>query len=56
LAEKFADTSADGKVTGKAEALAELKGSKQTSADYNDVTATLFGNLAIATHASPVKS
>jgi uncharacterized protein DUF4440 len=49
LAEKYVTTSSDGKVTGKAETLAVAKSTKWSSADYDDVKVTVFGNTAIAT-------
>src|SRR6202140_5326598 len=49
LADNFVDTSNDGKVTGKTEALATAKATKWNSAEYNDVKVSVFGNTAIAT-------
>ena len=49
LADKFIETSADGKVMDKAGALAMAKAMKYTSAEYTDVKVTAFGNTAIAT-------
>ena len=49
LADKFVNTSGDGKVTGKAETLATAKANKYDSADYDDVKVTVFGDTAIAT-------
>ncbi len=49
LADKFVDTSSDGKVMGKAEYLAEQKSIKWSSAENSDVKVTVFGNTAIAT-------
>jgi ketosteroid isomerase-like protein len=49
LADKFIETGSDGKVSGKAEALAQAKATKYASADYVDVKVTVFGNTAIAT-------
>ena len=37
LADGFTDTSSDGKVFGKTEALAAIKGSKYDTAEYTDV-------------------
>ena len=51
LADKFVETGSDGKVMGKAEALAAAKTTKYDSAEYNDVKVTAFGNTAIATGA-----
>ena len=49
LADKFVSTDGEGKVTTKAEALAEMKASKFTSAEYENVKVTAFGDTAIAT-------
>ena len=49
LADKFVNTSSDGKVTGKSETLAEYKQTKWTSAENADVKVTAFGDTAIAT-------
>jgi ketosteroid isomerase-like protein len=49
LADKFVNTGSDGKVTGKAETLANAKATKYDSADYDDVKVTAFGDTAIAT-------
>jgi ketosteroid isomerase-like protein len=49
LADGFIDTSSDGKVFGKTEALAAIKGSKYDSAEYTDLKVSVFGNTAIAT-------
>ncbi len=49
LADNFVDTSSEGKVSGKAEALATAKSMKWTSAEYNDVKVSVFGDAAIAT-------
>jgi ketosteroid isomerase-like protein len=49
LADGFIDTSSDGKVFGKTEALAAIKGSKYDTAEYTDVKVSIFGNTAIAT-------
>src|ERR1700690_176875 len=49
LADNFVDTSSEGKITGKAEALATAKSMKWTSAEYNDVKVSVFGDTAIAT-------
>jgi ketosteroid isomerase-like protein len=55
LAEKFIGTGSDGKVTGKAEALADAKASKYESMEYEDVKVTVFGATAIATGGSRAK-
>jgi ketosteroid isomerase-like protein len=49
LADKFVDTSSDGKVMGKAEFLATQKSIKWSSAENTDVKVMVFGNTAIAT-------
>lgn len=48
LADKFVSTGSDGKVTNKTQMLAESKARKYTSAAYEDVKVTVFGNTAIA--------
>ncbi len=49
LADKFVNTGSDGKVTGRAETLAELKTMKWNTADNADLKVTVFGDTAIAT-------
>jgi hypothetical protein len=49
LADKFINTAADGKVTGRAETLANAKSTKYESVEYDDLKVTAFGNTAIAT-------
>jgi ketosteroid isomerase-like protein len=49
LADKFVNTGSDGKVTNKAESLAEAKATKYDSVAYDDVKVTAFGDVAIAT-------
>ena len=49
LADKFVNTSIEGKVSNKAETLATAKATKYVSADYEDVKVTVFGDTAIAT-------
>jgi uncharacterized protein (TIGR02246 family) len=49
LAEKFVNTNTDGKVTTKAESLANAKATKYDSVDYEDLKVTVFGDTAIAT-------
>ncbi|HWX92789.1 MAG TPA: nuclear transport factor 2 family protein [Terriglobales bacterium] len=49
LADKFVNTDSDGKVTGKAETLANAKASKMETDQISDVKVTVFGNTAIAT-------
>jgi ketosteroid isomerase-like protein len=51
LADKFVDTSSDGKFMNKAEALEQAKATKYVSAEYQDVKVTVFGDTAIATGA-----
>ena len=48
-------TGNDGKVTNKAEALAEARGTKYSSIEYEDVKVTVFGDTAIATGGSKAK-
>jgi ketosteroid isomerase-like protein len=49
LADKFVNTSSDGKVTGKTETLATAKATKYVGAEYESLQVTIFGNTAIAT-------
>jgi ketosteroid isomerase-like protein len=49
LADRFIETTSDGKTMGKAEALAGTKASKYESAEYTDVKVSVFGNTAVAT-------
>jgi ketosteroid isomerase-like protein len=51
LADKFVNTSIEGKVSNKAETLANAKATKYVSADYEDVKVTVFGDTAVATGA-----
>ena len=55
IADKFVATGLDGKVTGKAELLANAKATKYDSMEYEDVKVTAFGDAAIATGASKAK-
>jgi ketosteroid isomerase-like protein len=55
LADKFTGTGSDGKVSGKAQALADAKASKYESMEYEDVKVTVFGGTAIATGGSRAK-
>ncbi len=48
LADKFINTGTDGKVTGKAELLANAKATKYDSVEYEEVKVTVFGDTAIA--------
>ena len=49
LADKFVNTSFDGRVRNKAEKLAEEKATKYSSVEYEDLKVTVFGDTAIAT-------
>jgi ketosteroid isomerase-like protein len=49
LADKFINTAIDGKVTNKAESLANAKAIKYDSVAYDDLKVTVFGDTAIAT-------
>ena len=49
LADKFINTGTDGKVTGKAESLANAKATKYDSVSYDNLKVTVFGDTAIAT-------
>ena len=49
LADKFINTGSDGKVTDRAESLANAKATKYDSVDYADLKVTVFGDTAIAT-------
>ncbi|HYA64992.1 MAG TPA: nuclear transport factor 2 family protein [Candidatus Sulfotelmatobacter sp.] len=49
LADKFVSTSGVGKVTGKANALADVKSIKWSRAEYTDLKVTVFYDTAIAT-------
>src|SRR6202140_4453388 len=49
LADKFINTGADGKVTDRAESLADAKATKYASAEIDDVKVTVFGDTAIVT-------
>jgi ketosteroid isomerase-like protein len=55
IADKFVGTGPDGKVTGKAELLADAKATKYSSMEYEDVKVTVFGDTAIATGGSKAK-
>jgi ketosteroid isomerase-like protein len=48
LSDKFIDTNSDGKVGGKKETLAAIKGSKWEVTEISNVKVTVFGNTAIA--------
>jgi hypothetical protein len=49
LAEKFRNTGKDGKVTNKAETLAEAKATHWTSVEYENLEVVAFGDAAVAT-------
>ena len=49
LADNLVSTSPNGRVTGKAETLADIKSTKWTRAEYTDVKVNVYGNTAIAT-------
>ncbi len=55
LADKFINTGSDGKVTNRAESLANAKATKYESVDYDDLKVTVFGDTAIATGAFKAK-
>ena len=49
LADKFVSTGPDGKVTSKAESLADAKSTKYSDAELTDLKVVVFGDTAIAT-------
>ena len=49
LADKIISTSTEGKVSNKAQMLADAKATKYESMEYEDVKVTVFGDTAIAT-------
>jgi ketosteroid isomerase-like protein len=55
LAEQFAGTDLDGKVSDRKQALADEKASKTTSADLEDLHVTVFGTTAIARYVYKAK-
>ena len=55
LADKFIGTGTDGKLTDRAQLLANAKATKYDSMEYEDVKVTVFGDTAIATGASKAK-
>jgi hypothetical protein len=55
LADKFASTSSEGKVSSKSEMLANSKSTKYSSAEYGDLKVTVFGDTAIATGSERLK-
>ena len=48
LAEGFTNTSSEGKVSNRAESIAEAKATKYTSVNYIDIKVMVFGDTAIA--------
>jgi len=48
LADGFTNTSSEGKVSNRAEAIADAKATKYTSVDYLDLKVMVFGDTAIA--------
>lgn len=48
LADGFTNTSSEGKVSNRAEAIADAKATKYTSVDYLDIKVMVFGDTAIA--------
>ena len=55
LADKIISTGNNGKVSNKAEMLADAKATKYESMEYEDVKVTVFGDTAIATGSSRSK-
>ena len=49
LADKFVETSGEGKVSNRAESLATAKATKYSSVEYEDMKVTVYGDTAIAT-------
>ena len=49
LAEKFVNTSTDGKVTNKAQAVADAKAIHWTSVEYENLQVVAYGDAAVAT-------
>ncbi|MDE2250323.1 MAG: nuclear transport factor 2 family protein [Gammaproteobacteria bacterium] len=49
LAEKFISTGMDGKLTNRAQSLAEAKATHWTRAEYENVEVVVYGDAAIAT-------
>ena len=49
LADKFISTGSDGKVTDKAQTLADAKARRYASAEYENMHVTVFADTAIAT-------
>jgi uncharacterized protein (TIGR02246 family) len=55
LADKFVETTSDGKVIDKTVAMAMAKAMKYTSIENEDVKVTVFGDAAVATGGSKAK-
>jgi len=55
LADKFIGTSPDGKITNRAQSLADAKATKYERIDYADVKVTVFGDTAIVAGTSNAK-
>jgi len=51
MADKYISTAADGTIEDKAQTLADARARKYTSAEYEDLKVTIFGDTAIATGA-----
>ena len=49
LADKFVETSDEGKVRNKSESLTNARATKFSSVEYQDIKVTVFGDTAIAT-------
>lgn len=49
LAEKFVSTGTDGKVTNRAQTLADAKATHWTSVDYENLQVVAYGDAAVAT-------
>ena len=49
LADKFVETSSDGKVSNRAASLETARATKYSSVEYEDMKVTVFGDTAIAT-------
>ena len=49
LADKFVETSSDGKIVNRAASLDTAKATKYSSVEYEDMKVTAFGDTAIAT-------
>lgn len=49
LADKFVETSGEGKVRNRTESLANAKATKYSNVEYQDMKVTVYGDTAIAT-------